>query len=280
MYYDLNTNSFIEEAPNAALHFMYTTMIGRLLLKIATTKFVANLYSIYMNSRLSKIKIRRFIKKHRIKMDEYKEKDYTSFNDFFIRQIKPDKRKIEDDLIAVCDSKLSVYQIDEHSKFYIKNGIYTVEELIGENRQYQYAFVYRLCVDDYHHYVFPDDGIITQTRHINGILHTVQPIAFKKYKVFHENDREISFLNCDHLGDVCYIEVGALMIGKIVNLKKGEFVKGEEKGHFEFGGSTVILLINKGICLNETIIENSKNGIETIVKMGQCIGKYKDFKAQ
>lgn len=277
MYYDLKTNSFVEEPANAALNFMYTTKLGRFLLKIATTKWIANLYSIYITSRLSKIKIRRFIKKHCINMEEYQEKDYTSFNDFFIRVIKPDKRKIEEDLIAVCDSKLSVYQIDEDSRFYIKNGLYTVEELIGEKRSYQYALIFRLCVDDYHHYIFPDDGIVTQTRHINGILHTVQPIAFKKYKVFHENDREITFLKCDHLGDVCYIEVGALMIGKIVNFKKGEFAKGEEKGHFEFGGSTVIMLINKDISLNEKILENSKNGIETVVKMGQCIGKYKDF---
>ena len=128
-------------------------------------------------------------------------------------------------------------------------------------------------MDDYHHYIFPDDGKILDTKYIDGRLHTVQPIAFKKYKVFHENSREITFLNCDNLGDICYIEVGALLIGKIVNINKTEFKKGEEKGHFEPGGSTVIMLINKDIEINEKILENSKKGIETIVKMGQCIGK-------
>lgn len=272
MYYDLNKDSFIEEKNNKLLKFMYNTIIGRLVLKIATTKLVANIYSIYMNSKISKKKIKKFIKKNCINIDEYKEKEYTSFNDFFIREIKPDKRKIENNLIAICDSKLSVYKIDENSKFNIKNSIYTVEELIGENKQYKYALIFRLCVDDYHHYIFPDDGKVINTKHINGILHTVQPIAFKKYKVFHENNRDITFLKCNNLGDVCYIEVGALMIGKIVNLNKKEFKKGEEKGHFEFGGSTVIMLINKDINLNEKIIENSKNDIETIVKMGQSIG--------
>ena len=58
-----------------------------------------------------------------------------------------------------------------------------------------------------------------------------------------------------------------------MNINKTEFKKGEEKGHFEFGGSTVIMLINKDIEINEKILENSKKGIETIVKMGQCIGK-------
>lgn len=274
MYYDLKNNCFITNKTSRLLKFMYNTVIGRIILKIATTKYISNIYKIYITSKLSKIKIKKFIKKNHINMDDYKEKDYESFNDFFIREIKSGKRKIEDNLIAVCDSKLSVYEIDENSKFTIKDSIYTINELIGEERQYKYALIFRLCVDDYHHYIFPDEGKVVDTKHINGILHTVQPIAQKRYKVFHENSRDITFLNCDNLGDVCYIEVGALMVGKIVNISKTEFAKGEEKGHFEFGGSTVIMLINKDINLNEKIIENSKNDIETIVKMGQCIGKW------
>lgn len=274
MYYDLKNNCFITNKTSRLLKFMYNTVIGRIILKIATTKYISNIYKIYITSKLSKIKIKKFIKKNHINMDDYKEKDYESFNDFFIREIKSGKRKIEDNLIAVCDSKLSVYEIDENSKFTIKDSIYTINELIGEERQYKYALIFRLCVDDYHHYIFPDEGKVVDTKHINGILHTVQPIAQKRYKVFHENSRDITFLNCDNLGDVCYIEVGALMVGKIVNISKTEFKKGEEKGHFEFGGSTVIMLINKNINLNEKIIENSKNDIETIVKMGQCIGKW------
>ena len=280
MYYDLKNDIYIEEKENKALSFMYNTIIGRFVLKIATTKLIANIYSKYMNSKLSKWKIKSFIRKNGINIEEYKKKDYTSFNDFFIREIKPDKRKIEKDFIAVCDSKLTVYKIDENFKFSIKNSSYTIEELIGENKKYKYALIFRLCVDDYHHYVFPDSGEVIKTKYINGILHTVQPIAQKKYKVFHENSRYITFLNCDNLGDVCYIEVGALMIGKIVNNNKKSFKKGEEKGHFEFGGSTVIMLINEDINLNEKIIENSKNEIETIVKMGQSIGEIKKVLAK
>ena len=274
MYYDLRNDYFIKNKTSKSLKFMYNTVIGRIILKIAATKYIANIYKIYITSKFSKRKIKKFIKKNHINMDDYKEKDYESFNDFFIREIKFGKRKIEDNLVSVCDSKLSVYKIDENSKFNIKDSIYTIKELIGEDRQYKYALIFRLSVDDYHHYIFPDDGKVVNTKHINGILHTVQPIAQKRYKVFHENSRDITFLNCDNLGDVCYIEVGALMVGKIVNIGKNEFKKGEEKGHFEFGGSTVIMLINKDINLNEKIIENSKNDIETIVKMGQCIGKW------
>ncbi len=91
--------------------------------------------------------------------------------------------------------------------------------------------------------------------------------------MFHENSREVTFLDCDNLGDVCYIEVGAMMIGKIVNEPIKEFKKGQEKGHFEFGGSTIVMLVNKDIKIDEKILENTANDIETIVKLGETIGE-------
>ena len=273
MYYDRKKDSYIEVDTNKGLKFLYNTVLGRLILKIAISKFVANTYAKYINSKLSIKKINKFIKENNINIDEYEEVKYNSFNDFFMRKIKKDKRTIQDNVISVCDSKLSIYKIDDNSKFEIKNSIYTVEELIGEKRDYKYALIFRLCVDDYHHYVFPDDGRVVSSNYINGKLHTVQPIALKKYKVFHENSREVTFLDCKNLGDVCYVEVGAMMIGKIVNEPVKEFKKGDEKGHFEFGGSTIILLINKDIEFDNKIIEHTNKDIETIVKLGDTIGK-------
>ena len=275
MYYDYKTGSLIEQETNKGLKILYNTIIGRLLLKVAISKKVSNLYAKYMTSSLSKRKVNKFIKKNNIDMSEYIEEDYSCFNDFFIRQIKPNKRVISDDLIAICDSKLSAYKVEKDSTFKIKDSIYTIEELIGEEKEYKYALIFRLCVDDYHHYVFPDDGKVLSNKRIEGTLHTVQPISFKKYKVFHENTREITYLDCKNLGEVAYIEVGALLVGKIVNENKEKFTKGEEKGHFEFGGSTVIMLINKDINIDKKILENTKNNIETIVKLGTKIGTYK-----
>ena len=153
----------------------------------------------------------------------------------------------------------------------IKNSTYSLEQLIKEKANYKYALVFRLSVDDYHHYIFPDDGIVVRKKHIDGILHTVQPIAFENYKVFHENQRDITFLDCKNLGNVCYVEVGALFVGKICNKEVHTFKKGDEKGYFEFGGSTVILLFEKELNINSKIIKNSEKGIETIVKMGERI---------
>ena len=274
MLYDLNNNKYMKVKANKMLCFLYNTIIGRIILKITCSKFIAHIYSKYMSSKLSKHKINRFIRKNNINMNEYINKDYNSFNDFFIRDIKPNKRKIDNGIISICDSKVIVYKINKYSSFKIKNSIYTIEELLKEkpNVNYKYAIIFRLAVDDYHHYVFPDNGKIIRTKYIKGILHTVQPIAQKKYKVFTENSRQVTYLECENLGNVCYIEVGAMMIGKIVNKNITKFKKGEEKGHFEFGGSTIILLIEKDIKINKIILDNSKNDIETIVKLGNNIG--------
>ena len=274
MYYDLNNKKTIKVKDSIALKFLYNTILGRIILKIATTHLVANIYANYMNSKLSKHKIKKFIKKNNINMDDYELVEYKSFNDFFMRNIKADKRTIEDGIIAVCDSKLSVYKLNKESTFKIKNSIYTIEELIGKkNTRYKYALIFRLCVDDYHHYVYPDDGEIISQKLIKGKLHTVQPIAQKNYKVFTENSRCVTFLKCKNLGNVCYVEIGAMIIGKIVNENKKEFKKGEEKGHFEFGGSTVVLLLEKDIDIKNIILDNTNNNIETIVKLGNNIGR-------
>lgn len=45
--------------------------------------------------------------------------------------------------------------------------------------------------------------------------------------------------------------------------------KGQEKGWFSFGGSTIIVLFEKGkIQIDYDILENTKKGYETSIKMG------------
>lgn len=273
MLYDLNKKIYRKEKASMILCFLYNTLIGRIILKLFNNKSISNIYAKFMTSKLSKYKIKSFVKKNNIDMSEYISEDYKSFNEFFIRKIKSNKRKIEDGLTAVCDSKVLAYKIGNDSKFKIKNSIYTIEELIQDkDDKYKWIVIFRLSVDDYHHYIFPDSGKVINSKYIKGKLHTVQPIAHKKYKVFIENSRCITFLDCKKLGKVCYIEVGALMVGKIVNENIKVFKKGDEKGHFEFGGSTVVLLFKEDIKISEVILKNSKKDIETIVKLGNKIG--------
>ena len=72
------------------------------------------------------------------------------------------------------------------------------------------------------------------------------------------------------------MEVGALLVGKIENRTQGQATvqRGEEKGNFAFGGSTIIVLTREGTVLPETrFVEHTRKGIETKVKMGERVGK-------
>lgn len=273
----------IEEKDSASLKFLYNTVIGRMLLKVLITKPVSKIFGLLTNTKLSRIFINKFVNKHNINLKEYKKETFKSFNDFFIRQIKPSKRPIasEHKLISVADARLIAYKIKKDLTINVKNSVYSIESLINDSKKAEEykdgdCLVFRLCPDDYHHYVFLDDGKIQNKYHINGKLHTVQPLAYDKYEIFSENDREITFLRTKNYDEVAYIEVGALNIGKINNRNIKNYKKGEEKGYFSFGASTIILLIKKDLIkIDKDILINSKNHIETKVLMGEEIGKKK-----
>jgi phosphatidylserine decarboxylase len=65
-----------------------------------------------------------------------------------------------------------------------------------------------------------------------------------------------------------------MLVGKIVHTKTGKtFTKGEEKGYFEFGGSTIVMLTKPdAVSLDEDILTESEKGIETKVSCGEKIG--------
>lgn len=260
--------------------FLYTTKVGRIILKIIVLPFISKIVGLYQNTGLSKKMIPKFIKKNHINMNDYEKTEYKSFNDFFTRKIKEGKRKIDADkynLISPCDAKLKVYKLNKDNVFNIKNSKYSLNDLIDNvsniNFDNGYALVFRLCVDDYHRYSYIDNGYQENNNYINGVLHTVRPIATNNLNVFTQNERCFTILHTGNFGDIYQIEVGALMVGKIVNEHDNyEFYKGEEKGYFKFGASTIILIINN-VDIDEDILVNSKNDIETIVKLGEKIGR-------
>ena len=138
-----------------------------------------------------------------------------------------------------------------------------------------WAVVIRLTVDDYHRYCYVADGEKTYQRRIPGIFHTVNPIANDICPIYKMNSREYCLVKNEKLGTVLMMEVGALMVGKIRNYKKErcQVKRGEEKGRFEFGGSTVVLLLEPDKVLPDSdLIRNTLQGAETIVKMGERIG--------
>ena len=270
-----------------SLEFLYYSKFGGLILRLATRRWVSKLVGKYLDGRLSRRRIKKYIQKNGIDMNDYVAEDYKSFNAFFTRRIKPELRPFDHDpsaFLAPCDAKLSAYNVSETGEFEIKGFKYTVGTLLknaelAEEYDGGLCLVFRLCVTDYHRYFFIDGGIAEGNTFIKGRLHTVQPAALERRRVFTENCREYTVLHTDNFGKIVQVEVGAIMVGRIVNdVKSGRFDRGDEKGRFEFGGSTIVLLVKKdAVELDAEFFENTANDCETVVKCGEKIG-YKPVK--
>lgn len=273
----------ITENNNWSLNFLYKNPLGRCLLKVIIQPPLTKLAGIYLNSSLSKGMINRFIQKNGLQMEDYEPMSYTSFNHFFMREIKPTARTLAQEvgaLSAPCDGKVTVYPISDKQTFKVKHSEYALSELLdstslAEKWQGGCAVIFRLTPDDYHHYYFIDEGTIVAHQKIAGVFHTVQPIAIHSQPVFSTNAREVTVIETKNFGEIAQIEVGALMVGKIKNVKtSGNCQRFEKKGWFEFGGSTVIFLFQKNqVIIDPEIWVNTEQNFETIVKFGQVVGK-------
>ena len=261
---------------------LYGSTFGRMLLKPLTAPALSKLAGRFLSTRASKVFIKSFIKNNHIDMSQFEPVKYTSYNDFFSRKIRPEARPIDmepDHLISPADSKLTALPITETGRFTLKYTQYTVGSLLkNPSLAAEYvggwALIFRLTVDDYHRYCYAFDAEKGENIVIPGKLHTVNPIANDFFPIYKENTREYTVLRTGEFGEVIAMEVGALLVGKIVNHHGAAAVKrGQEKGYFQFGGSTVVLLLKKDTAvLDSDILENSRNGIETVVKFGEKIG--------
>ena len=276
------------EGQDRFLRGLYGTRGGRVCVKLLIQPWVSKLGGRVLNSRLSRVGIPRFIEKNKIDMSQYEERSFRSYNDFFMRRIKPEMRPVSMEptrLISPCDSRLTVHEITESSCFAIKGTMYTMESLLRDKalaRVYDGGtlLLFRLTVDDYHRYCYVDSGQKSKNHWLPGVYHTVNPAAAEVYPIYKENTREFSVLKSQHFGNILMMEVGALMVGRICNEKENCPVhRGEEKGKFEFGGSTVILCLEKDrVELDADIVYNSNKGVETKVRQGEKIGRMSEWK--
>ncbi len=264
------------------LGLLYGTAPGRAALKLLTKPIVSKAAGKALEHPLSTVAIPPFVLMKHIRMKDFAEEKFRSFNAFFTRPVKPEARPVDrqpEALISPCDAKLTVVPIDENTHFNVKGADYSLAAFLGCKRlakHYQggQCLIFRLTPDDYHRYCYPDDCRIGKTRRIEGVLHTVNPVSAKYVKVYHRNTRTVTMLTTAHFGHVLQIEVGAMFVGKIVNHPHGErIMRGIEKGYFEFGGSTIVLVLEKDAAkLDPQILKNSENGAETVVRYGARIG--------
>ncbi len=279
--YDRKTKTYEDIVQYGAgkLDFLYNNPVGRIFLGIAVSPFVSNIYASKNAKKSSVKKIPGFIKEHNIDMSDFEDREYKSFTDFFTRKIRYGKRPVDMTpgvLISPADSKLLVYEIEKDTVMRIKGRTYTADEILGDSENAKefaggYALVFRLTVDDYHRFCYPDKGCLISKRFIRGKLHTVSPVS-KNHKIYMENTRLVNLLKTEKFGTIAYIEVGAMLIGRIVDNGTDVFEKGQEKGYFEPGGSTVIIMV-RNVEIDKDIMEQSASGIETKVRYGERIGR-------
>ena len=268
--------------PGGFLRFLYHNPVGGVLLKFLTARWISITAGFFLDRGVSRCLVKGFIRRNGIDMSRFEKGPFKSFNAFFTRRLLPESVHIDmekDSFVSPSDGKVSVYRIEPDGKFEIKGFSYTAETLLDDPAMAEkymggLCIVVRLAVDDYHRYIYVDNCTHEGQRFIKGRLHTVQPVALGARRVFTENCRAVTVLHTENFGDVTQVEVGAMMVGRIVNDHDGgKFSRGDEKGRFEFGGSTIVLLVEKDkVELDSEFFENSANEDETVVRCGERIG--------
>jgi len=244
------------------------------------------LIAAYQDGPWSVRAIQPFIARHRIDMSEFKPVIYRSFADFFCRELKPGVRSFPanpTEMGAFAEARYFGWpKLDPAQEFPIKGHSLSAERILGkQERADPYrggpVILARLSPMDYHHAHYPDDGTTGEQVWLGGPLWTVNRNALlNQPDILFRNHRQINVLNTFHFGRMAFVEIGAMSVGRIVQVHRLDkpFSRGDEKSVFKFGGSAIILFGQAGAWLpTEDIIENTAKGIETLVRLGDRIAQ-------
>ncbi len=291
-YFNRYTNNLEVEKVygDGAINFLYDNPVGKLVSGVITSSVVSCIYGELQNMNFTKNKVPGFVKDYQIEMDDFLPSEgrslddpYGSFNEFFIRRFKEGKRVFNNEpniMSAFSEARYFGYEsISDSDTIPVKGKFLNSKELL-QNIKWEETFkdgpllLARLCPVDYHRFHYPLDGEVIDYYKIGGGYHSVNPIALKKKNdIFSTNIREVTILETKEFGKLAYVEVGATMVGRIVqssDLKS--FNRGDEKGYFLFGGSTVIVIGEKGKWSpSDDIVTNTKNGIETYIHLADSV---------
>jgi phosphatidylserine decarboxylase len=269
------------------VRWLYGSGTGQALTdSILTRPFISKAYGAFQSSSLSRKKVRPFIRDFAIPMEEYEERDFGSFNEFFIRKFRPGARQFvqtPSHLPAFAEARYLAWEkVSPDDTFPVKGSLLTPRLLLGSEelaRSFEGGalMIARLCPVDYHRFHFSDSGRIERFYEVPGRLHSVNPVALKyRGEIFCTNERHVSLLATENFGRIAYIEVGALCVGKIVQTHSADrpFLRGDEKGYFLFGGSTVIILGEPGRWKpDRDLLEQTRARREVLVRLGEKIGQ-------
>lgn len=289
-YVDRRTGSVRVERVFAEplLYALYNTSWGVLLNRLVVQRrSVSRLYGWWQRRAWTRRRVARFVKDFEIDLRELDRhpSEYASFAEFFTRSIDPAQRPVDatSSCVAPCDGKVLVYpRVRRGQRFAIKRCEFELDALLddaGLAREYDGGamLVSRLALCDYHHFHFPADGTPGPARSIPGLYHAGGPYALTRLTPFYrENHRMVTRLRTERVGRMLMVEVGALTVGSIQQdfLPGRPVRKGEHKGYFGLGGSTIVLLSEPGrIEFDADLLDATRRGLETFVRMGEPIGR-------
>ncbi|MBY7735251.1 archaetidylserine decarboxylase [Francisella philomiragia] len=254
-------------------HIIPQSLISRLISKLADSK----------NKPLKNYLINLAIKKFKIDISEAKESDiskYSSFNNFFIRELKDGLRPISSDkkvISSPADGVLSEFgDITDGSLIQAKGKTFSLKALIADSSTtdfMKFATIY-LSPKDYHRVHMPIDGKLTKMVYIPGKLFSVNQITAQNVdNLFARNERLVCYFNTE-IGEVAVIFVGALLVAGIETVWHGkvapsyykdiqtwdynndsfniEFKKGDTLGWFNFGSTVIVLMPNENILFSQS----------------------------
>jgi phosphatidylserine decarboxylase len=242
------------------------------------------LLAAYQNSRWSARKIAPFIREHHIDMSPFKPVEYRSYAEFFDREFLPDVRTFPAEphaMGAFAEARYFGWQrLTEEQSFPVKGHSLCAKDILGAPERAEGflggpVILARLSPMDYHHVHYPDDGATLEEIRLGRRLWTVNWHALlNQSDILFDNERQIQLLDTVNFGLIGFVEVGAMSVGRIAQVHPTDisFTRGAEKSVFKFGGSAVVVFGEAGKWSpSEDILEHTKDGVETLVRLGEPI---------
>ncbi len=272
-----------------SLRWVYENPLGRAALWLLVKRAIfSRWYGWRMNRPASRAMIAPFISRYGIDTNEMADspESFAHFNAFFSRKLKPAARPIapeSDTIIFPADGRhFAIPDIAANDGIFVKGVRFDLAALLNDAALAQRfaggsLLISRLCPVDYHRFHFPCAGTPGEPRLINGPLYSVNPIALRQRPgIFWENKRFVTELESPDCGKVLFMEVGATCVGKVVHTSRAlqSVAKGDEKGFFLFGGSSVITIFEPGrVKFAEDLIEHGAQGREVYAGMGEAAAR-------
>jgi phosphatidylserine decarboxylase len=247
---------------------------------------------LFMDSKESAAVANKWINDGTLDMSSYQipEGGFLSFNDFFTRKLKSGARPIsnpDDHAVLTCpaDCKISPisYALTSDQDFEVKGDTYNIAALLGSVELANKftggaAIVCLLYPKDYHRFHAPVTGKIVAKGSLGEKHYYYGFKGLEKY--FSEYHRTYYLINTQNSGQVGFVAIGMSDINSVnmplpVDLNR-EIKKGEEIGHFAYGGSGIVMLFEPAI-LKMSPLTGSKDRSATLnggrfSQMGAMIG--------